>query len=136
LTILCKPSGWQLSSLTQFCDSPFISLFNPEHLDIREMIYFRPHWQGDVENIQWLELLQSFTTVKSLFLSKEFTLRVVPALQELSGERIMDVLPALQTIFLPEPSLLGPIEKAVVQFVTARQLSGHPVAVNGRNLCG
>jgi hypothetical protein len=130
LKILCEASDWQLSSLTQVCDSPFLSFFNLERLEICEGSYSRPHWQEDVENIQWLELLHPFTTVKRLSLSEEFTPRVVPALVELSGERIMDVLPALQSIFLPETSLSGPVKEAFAQFLTARQLSGHPVAVN------
>jgi hypothetical protein len=132
LTILCEASDWQLSSLTQFCDSPFLSFFNLERLEICEGSYLRPLWQEDVENIQWLELLQLFTTVKRLSLSGEFAPRVVPALVELSGERIMDVLPALQSISLPETSLSGsgPVKEAFAQFLTARQLSGHPVAVN------
>jgi hypothetical protein len=135
LTILCKPSDWQLSSLTQICDSPFFSI-NLENLEICEPLSrlwnsrSRSSWQEDVENIQWLDLLHPFTTVKSLSLSRDFTPRVVPALQELSGERIMDVLPALQRIFLFESSLSGLVKEAFEQFPTARQLSGHPVAVN------
>ncbi|KAI0290802.1 hypothetical protein BC826DRAFT_970264 [Russula brevipes] len=130
LMILCNALDWQLSSLTQFCDSPVLSFFNLERLDICENPHVRPDWQEDVENIQWLELLQLFTTVKRLSLSDEFAPLVVRALQELSGERIMDVLPALQSIFLPETSLSGPVKEALAQFLTVRQLSGHPVAVN------
>jgi hypothetical protein len=130
LAILCKPSDWQLSSLTQFCDSPFLSQFNLERLEICENSYSRPCWQEDVESTQWLELLIPFINVKRLSLSKEFTPRVVPALLELSGERIMEVLPALQSIFLSESSLSGPVKKDLAQFLTARKLSGHPVAVN------
>jgi hypothetical protein len=130
LTILYQASDWQLSSLMQVCDSAFLSPFNIERLDIREHSFLRPHWQEVVENTQWLELLCPFTTVKRLSLSKEFTPRVMPALQELSGDGMTDVLPALQSILLPESSLLRPVKTALAQFVTARQLSGHPVAVN------
>ncbi|KAI0288901.1 hypothetical protein BC826DRAFT_650996 [Russula brevipes] len=131
LQIQCKATDWQLSSLAQFCDSPFPSLFNIEHLEIGEEKYLRPlHWQEDVEHTQWLEVLRPFTTVKNLSLSKEFIPRVVPALQELSGDGTMGVLPALQSIFLPEVSLSGPVMEALGQFITARQLSGHPVVVN------
>jgi len=42
----------------------------------------------------------------------------------------MEVLPALQSIFLPESSLSGPVKEALAQFLAARQLSGHPVALN------
>ncbi|KAI0290813.1 hypothetical protein BC826DRAFT_524365 [Russula brevipes] len=132
LRILCQALDWQLSSLTQFCDSPFLSLFNLERLEICESSSSGPHWQEDhdVDNIQWLELLHPFTTLKGLSLSKKIAPRVLPPLQELSGERIMDVLPALKSIFLPETSLSRPVKKAFAQFLTARQLSGHPVAVN------
>ncbi|KAI0290818.1 hypothetical protein BC826DRAFT_970275 [Russula brevipes] len=124
--ILCKTSYGQLSSLTQFCGSPFLSFFNLEHLEICESPY-GPGWEG-VENIQWLELLHLFPTVKRLSLCKKSTPRVMHALQELSGERMMDVLPALQSISIPEISLSGPVKEAFAQFLTARQLSGHPVA--------
>ncbi|KAI0288908.1 hypothetical protein BC826DRAFT_1107427 [Russula brevipes] len=130
LTILCKASDWQLSSLVQVCDSPFLSLFNLERLKIYEYPYLPRHWLDDVENVQWLELLHPFTTLKSLSLSEVFTPRVVPALQGLSGEGIMEVLPALQSISLPESSLSGPVENALAQFLTARQLSSRPVTVN------
>jgi hypothetical protein len=129
LKILCKPPDWQLSSLTQVCDLPFLSLFNLECLEIWEGSYLPPDWQEDVENIQWLELLRPFTAVKHLSLSWEFTLRVVSALVELSGERIMEVLPALQSISLAKASLSGPVKEAFAQFLTARRLSGHPVVV-------
>ncbi|KAI0288633.1 hypothetical protein BC826DRAFT_971465 [Russula brevipes] len=130
LKILCQASDRQLPSLTQVCNSPFLSLFNLEHLEICDRLFLRPGPQWlNAENTQWLELLRQFTTVKSLSLSKLLVPCVVPALQELSGERIMDALPALRSIFLPE-SLLLPVKVALTQFLTARQLSGHPVAVN------
>jgi len=131
VNIQCESPDWQLPSLAQVWDSPFLSLFNFERLEICEG-HPRPHRQEDVENtgIQWLELLHPFTTVKRLFLSNKFTPCVVSALLELSGERIMDVLPALQRIFILETSLSGPVKEAFSQFLTARQLSGHPVAVN------
>jgi hypothetical protein len=99
-----------------------------EHLEIREGSH-APRWE-DVENIQWLEFLHLFTTVKRLSLCKKSTPHVMHALQELSGEITMDVLPALQSISLPETSLSGPVKEALARFLTARQLFGHPVAVN------
>jgi hypothetical protein len=130
LTILCEAPDRQLFSLTQICDLPFLSFFNLERLEICENSSLRPLWQEGVESAEWLELLHPFTTVKRLSLSKEFTPRVVHALAELSGERIMDMLPALQSIFVPRASLSGPVKAAIAQFLTARQLSGRPVAVN------
>ncbi|KAI0290798.1 hypothetical protein BC826DRAFT_970259 [Russula brevipes] len=125
LTILCTTSDGLLSSLTH---SPFLSFFNLEHLEIREGPR-APRWE-DVENIQWLELLRLFTTVKRLSLCKKSTPRIMHVLQELPGEGMMDVFPALQSISLPETSLSGPVKEAFARFLTARQLFGHPVAVN------
>ncbi|KAI0288629.1 hypothetical protein BC826DRAFT_1188281 [Russula brevipes] len=132
LAILCQTPNQQVPCLTQVCNSPFFTLFNLERLEICEWRVTQPQWRVNARNTQWLELLRRFTTVKSLSLRlcKESAPRLVPALQELSGERIMDVLPALQSIFLSESLLSGPVEEALAHFLTVRQLSGHPVAVN------
>jgi len=87
-----------------------------------------PHmvWEYDViENTLWLELLLSFPAVKNLYLSKDFAPGIAAALQEISGT---EELPSLQNIFVEglEPS--GPFQENIGQFVTARQLSGHPIS--------
>ena len=56
------------------------------------------------------------------------------ALQELVGARITEVLPSLQNIFVEgleelEPSGLF-FQENIEQFVTARQLSDHPIAIS------
>jgi hypothetical protein len=101
-----------------------------ENLYICEDGYPRLRWQNDTENAQWLELLHPFAAVKNLYLSKEFTLLIAPALQELVGERVVEILPVLQGLFLEEVSPAGPVQEAIGQFVAARQLSGHPIAVS------
>jgi hypothetical protein len=88
------------------------------------------NWPDDIENSRWLELFQPFAAVDSLFISSEFTPLIAPALKELIGERVTEVLPALQTLFLEEPPLSGPVPEAIGQFVVARQLAGHPLAVS------
>jgi hypothetical protein len=77
-----------------------------------------------------LDLLLPFTAVKNLYLSKEFAPGIAAALQELVGGRITEVLPSLQNIFVEglEPS--GPFQENIGQFVAARQLSGHPIAIS------
>jgi hypothetical protein len=129
LAISCRRSDWQLSSLTQVCSSSFPQAFIPavEHLYILEVGFC--DWQDDVENSQWLELLRPFTAVKYLYLSRRFVRRIAPALQELVGERVTEVLPALQTLFLEETHSSGPVQ-GIGQFVAARQLSSHPIAVS------
>ena len=131
LGISCRPSDWQLSSLTQLIGSSIPSLPALEHLNIFEDC--GPlHWQDDIENSQWLELLRPFTSVKDLVLSGQLVSLVAPALGELNGERVTEVLPALQTIFVEDLRLSGPSpwQKEIGRFVTARQISGRPVVVH------
>jgi len=66
-------------------------------------------------------------------LVREDSVRLIaPAFQELAGERATEVLPALQNLFLRvydwQPS--GPVEEAIGQFITTRQLYGYPVTVH------
>jgi hypothetical protein len=70
--------------------------------------------------------------VKSLYLSQVVVPRIAPALQELIGERVAGpgVLPALQTLFLEDLNLSGPVQEAIGSFVSGRQFSSHPVAVS------
>jgi hypothetical protein len=92
-----------------------------------------PDWANDVGNAQWLELLGHFTAVENLYLSQDLALFIAPALQELStGEgAMMEVLPVLTHVFIEglERSESGPVQAAIGKFVAARELSGHPVAV-------
>jgi hypothetical protein len=39
-------------------------------------------------------------------------------------------LPALQTLFLEDSNLSGPVQEAIELFVSGRQFSSHPVAVS------
>ena len=126
LEIKCRPSDWQLSSLTQVCGSFFPEAFIPavERLNIHE--YLDRPWQDDIEDRQWLELLHPFTSVKYLHLNRGFAPRFIPAIQELAGE----VLPSLQNLFVQDLDSSGPVQGAIEKFVAARQLAGRPIAVS------
>ena len=126
LQILCLQSEWQLSSLAQVCGSIFIPAI--EHLDIREDQVYSPSWQDDIETGQWLELLDRLTAVKDLHISREFLRRIAPTLQELVGGRVIEVLPALQTIFIDEEFPWG-AQQTINKFVAAREIAGHPIQV-------
>ena len=129
LGISCRQSDWQLSSLAQVCGSIFIPMI--EHLYIREETDFPPSWQesqDDIETGQWLELLHRLTAVKDLHISREFMPRIALTLQELG---VTGVLPALQTLFLEGMGALpSGVEETIDQFVAARELAGHPIAVS------
>ena len=128
IEISCIEPDWQLSSIEQVCNS-LHPLFTVEDLYIEDN-YLEQGWKDDViENTLWLQLLLPFTAVKNLYLSEEFAPGIVTALQELVGDRITEVLPSLQNIFVERFEPSGPFQEIIGQFVAARQLSGHPIAI-------
>jgi hypothetical protein len=126
--ILCKELDWQVSSMEQVCTSclSYLSMLD----DLYIILYPSPKCQDNVENVLWLELLHPFTAAKNLYLSKEIARRIVPALEELVGARATEVLPSLQNIFLEEGQGSGPVQEGIQQFIAARQVTGHPIAVS------
>ena len=131
--IPCRELDWQVSSLEQVCTSCLPSLSTLEDLYISEYQYSLPDWQDNIENTLWLELLHPFASVKNLYLSEEFSRRIVPALQELVGGGTTEVLPILQNIFLEEIQSSGPVQEGIGQFVATRQVTSHPVAIHRWN---
>ena len=127
--VSCGPSDWQLSSMAQLCSSFFPQALFPalEHLYILEDRL--SDWQDDIENSQWLEVLHPFTVVKDFYISSTFIPRIAPALQELVRERVIEVLPALDTLFLGEPLPSESVLESIWKFVAARELAGHPLSV-------
>jgi hypothetical protein len=130
--ILCMELDWQVSSMEQVCTSCLPPIPALEDLYIYENPYWPPVWQDNIENSLWLELLQPFTGVKNLYLSEKFASRIIPALQELTRGRTIEVLPTLQNIFLEleelQPS--GTVQGGIQQFVSTRQVTSHPIAVS------
>ena len=139
LKILCNQPDWQLSSLAQVCRSSFPqTLISTMETLYIQSDYYRPSGLEDaepsfpgenyIESTQWLELLHPFAAVKYLYISPVSTPSIATALQELVAEAVTEVLPALQALFLKElPS--KPIQEAIEKFVSARQLSNHPITV-------
>jgi hypothetical protein len=84
-----------------------------EHLYIYENEYFfnRPRSQDDIENSQWLEVLHPFTALKDLHVSRGFSPHIAPVFQDLAGERVTEVLPVLQSIFLEDLDPSGPVSR-------------------------
>ena len=128
LKIPCKGLDEQLSSMAQVSGSFFPSADMVEAFHIYAPRYLQ--WGDDVENMQqWLEIFQPFIAVKNLYVSEKFVRCIALALQDLVGERVTDVLPALKGIFLETLQPSGPVHDAIWKFVAARQRIGHPVAV-------
>jgi hypothetical protein len=129
LGISCHSLGRQVSSMVRLCGSYLDHTSTLERLDI----YIDPMLfldEDEIENIQWLDLFHPFTGLKDLRLDKRLVPQYALALRELAGERVAEVLPALQNLFIEELEPSGTIREALDQFVAARQLSGLPVLVH------
>jgi hypothetical protein len=131
LRISCRQSDWQLSSLAQICSSFFSQALIPA---VEQLYILNGHpksrWQDDIENSQWVELFNTFIAVKDLYVSREFAPRIAPALQELVGEGVTEVLPTLQSLLLEETLDLGSDQEITEQFVTARRVAGRPITIS------
>jgi hypothetical protein len=125
--ILCEESGGLPLSLANICTSFFPSIYMVQHLHFHGLPL---SWHEEAEDLQWLDFFRPFTGVKNLYVSQMFARFIALALQDLVGERVTEVLPTLESIFLEDLHPLGPVEEAIGEFVAARQLSGHPVAVS------
>lgn len=126
LEISCTQADWQLSFIAQVCSMPFPPISTLEHLRIDNPL---PSGQDDMEHSQWLELLYPFNSAKNLYLNEEVGLRVATALNGLAGASVIEVLPALQGLFIKGLQPSGPTWEAVESFVAARQSFGCPTAV-------
>ena len=116
----------QLPSIEQVCTSSLQPLSTVEDFYIDDR-----RWKIDaIENDLWLELLLRFTAVKNLYMSERFAPGIAVALQELVGGRITEVLPSLENIFVNGLESSGHFRENIGQFVAARQLSNHPIAIH------
>jgi len=126
-----------LSCFPQICTSfsPIIStlesLYIYEHRDLPQL----QDREDDIENRQWLDILRPFIAVNKLYLTHNFASRIAPALQSLIGERVTEVLPSLQNIFveLEVRQQLKSIPGRIQHFLASRRLSGYPIAISRWN---
>ena len=127
LEIFCIEPERQFPCLAQFYRSPLFPLHPLEYLCIGEGQFSQQRQRRHAENTRWLKLLQPFTAVKNLYLTKGFALHIAHALQDLVGEGVMEVLPTLEKVFIEQSQPSGPVHEVIKEFVAARQLAGHPI---------
>jgi hypothetical protein len=128
--ISCREPDWQLSSLAQICTTSLPLLSTTENLFICERYGSQLDWKDGIENTEWMELLVPFTAVKNLYLSEQFAPRIAPALQDMTGGGTTDVLSTLQNLYLEGFRPSESVEEGIERFISARQLTTHPVAIS------
>jgi hypothetical protein len=129
LEVRCNRIDWQLYSMALVCGQllPFISSIGRFDLFWGD-ISLESQGKDDMESTQFLEILQPFTTIRRLHVSKTLVPLIVPALKELIGESATEVLPNLRDLSLAAMS--GSIQEDIQPFIEAQRLSGQPVAVH------
>lgn len=131
LGISGKQPDWELPSLAEVCSSSLPHILAMEHLYLFGGYMQQLFGKVVIDFPDFLELLDPFVAVKSLYVSDEFTFHVAYALGSLVDERVMEVLPALQTLFLQHPDTReSGVQRSIGAFVTARQFAGHPIVVS------
>jgi len=116
-------------SLAQVCSSSLFPLISA--LEELKIVNDLSPDTGGWKDAPWPDLLDPFTALKNLYLSTRIASYVSRALLELSGERIAEVLPALQNLFIYSKYPLESSWKAIKTFVAKRRHAGRPVSVHG-----
>jgi hypothetical protein len=107
-------------------------LYILESREYREYVwdYHLEGFEDNIQNSQWLQLLQPFIAVKNFYISEKILPLIAPALQELVGERVTEALPALECLFLEGLRASGPVIDVIRPFVAARQISTDPIVAS------
>ena len=127
--VLCDAFDWKILFFVQICSQLLPLLSSVERLDIDHDGVDLLNWQDDVDHTQWLEIFRPFIGVQSLHIYGLDGL-IAPALQELTGVRVMEVLPALCSLFVTDLDPSGSVRQAIEPFISARRASGQPVTVH------
>ncbi|KAH9980534.1 hypothetical protein BJV74DRAFT_102205 [Russula compacta] len=130
LNIECEESAWRASLAAQFCSQSLPLLREVVRLTLTGSGPYPPDWQDQMSQAQWPEIFRPFTAVERSSTSDQVASLLVPTLSALTEERAGQVLPALHSIFLEDFKPHGSVYDAIMPFVTARRLCGHPVCVH------
>ena len=121
LQISCQGLDWQVSCMTQILSQSSPILSNVAHLSIHAHC-LQPGWKTDMVHTDWLDLLRPFIVVETLLVSRQLAGHVSMAFQQVTGDMIAEVLPALRLLCLE-----GQLEAAICKFTAACRHSGRTV---------
>jgi hypothetical protein len=125
--IMCEELDWQLASVAQICSQILPSLSSVESLSIDSRWWLRRN--RNMDSAPWLQIFHSFPSVRSLSIGVVLEPFITAAFQGLTVESAAEVFPLLQRLFIIGPESDETAQQEIQPFLTARQQSGHPVAV-------
>ena len=126
LRVNCEPLDWQIDSVTQVCGALGDVLSTVEELTLDLRVDGMPSdWANTLDNMAWYELLLPFIGVKKLHICPSLTPELSQALESVSGELVLELLPELQALEVPLGIDL--VTKAFSVFMKTRESVGLPV---------
>ena len=132
LDITYEVSAWSLASIERLYEHILTIPSQVEQLELYEHALdelVEEESQGDLDDPLWLQLLNPFLSVKSLYVSKGLGPFVASALEKLTGESVTEVLPTLNSLYFEGFGSSEFVENTIKAFVSIRQLSDYPVIV-------
>lgn len=129
LKIACA-RDWHTSRLVQVFALSLPSIHMVDHLYIYPSRHSSPVYQG------YKRFFHFLTGVKNFYISEELTECMAFELKDLARERVANVLPALECIFLENLQPSKTDQERYRQFAAARQLLGRPVTISTWNKTG
>ena len=120
--ISCEGIDCQVSHIAQVLGYMSAKLSNVIHLKLK-VDQYGFHLKG-TDDVEWMLLLNQFSTLQTLHVSRELAGYVALALEDIPAEMVDEVLPCLDLL-----CVAGQPASSIEKFTTARRLSGHPVTI-------
>ena len=120
--ISCEGIDCQVSHIAQVLGHMSAKLPNVVHLKLK-VDQYGFHLKG-TDDVEWMLLLNQFSTLQTLHVSRELAGYVSLALEDIPAEMVDGVLPCLDLL-----CVAGQPASSIEKFTTARRLSGHPVTI-------
>ena len=124
LRITCEQFDWQMTSITDICESvsQLVTLSTVRQLDIYASPPL-PDGHDDMDHSRFSELFRKFSSMESLRVTKEIGSHVAHALVGMELARMRD-------FYVEEHDEFASVETALSPFVTARRRSNLPISLH------
>jgi hypothetical protein len=129
VNVTCEPLDWQIDFATQICCAlgKVLSALEELTLDL-DADGMPPDWENALDDMMWHELLLPFIGVKKLRIGSSLIPQLSQALESVTGESALDLLPELQVLDVPLESDLA--TNAFSTFMKTRESMGRPVQLS------
>ena len=129
----CWHLDWQVSSVVQICNALSQALSTVEHLTLEHEAHNQSSEEhNDVDQVEWRNLLRSFTKVKTLRVEDRLVEELSRCLRLENGELLLKLLPELQELTYSGSGDAGDV---FTSFIDSRQNAGRSVILVCHNSC-